>query len=237
GMSTVEAALAMLPGMLTATIGFNVAPKLGQKFKPGNVIAAGGIGVAIVMLCFLGIGAVDGTWGIIAGFAVLSFLGAPIIALGTPLVLGSAPPEKAGSAGSLVQLSTEFGGTLGIAVIGTVGTAIYRGQIEDKIPPGLPEGTSVVAGDSLAGAYQVAATLPPAEAASLINPANLAFASGLHSIAVIGAILIGGVALITAVRLRHVPPIGSGAAAEAPPEETAAVVVDTPDDSAEKPAA
>jgi DHA2 family multidrug resistance protein-like MFS transporter len=235
GMSTVQAALAMLPGMLTATVGFNIAPKLGAKFKPGFVIAAGGIGVAIVMLSFLGIGAHDGAAGIIVGFAVLSFLGAPIIALGTPLVLGSAPPEKAGSAGSLVQLSTEFGGTLGIAVIGTIGTAVYRGQIADNIPGGLSNGAAAAAKDSLAGAHEVAATLPAPQAAGLLDPAHLAFASGLHTVALIGAILIGGVGIITAVRLRHVDPIGAGAPADAAVEET--VVADTPDQSEEKPAA
>ena len=236
GMSTLEAALAMLPGMLTATVGFNVAPKLGAKFKPGFVIAAGGLGVAIVMLSFLGIGAHGGTWGIIIGFAILSFLGAPIIALGTPLVLGSAPPEKAGSAGSLVQLSTEFGGTLGIAVIGTVGTAVYRGQIADTLPAGIPDGAAAAAKDSLAGAHEVAATLPGPQATSILDPAHLAFADGLHTVALIGAVLIGVTGIITAIRLRNVDPFGAGAPAEEAAEDTATPTAETTDES-EKPAA
>jgi DHA2 family multidrug resistance protein-like MFS transporter len=235
GMSAVGAALAMLPGMLTATIGFNVAPRLGAKFKPGYVIAAGGIGVAIVMLSFIGIGAHGGTWGFIIGFAILSFLGAPIIALGTPLVLGSAPPEKAGAAGSLVQLSTEFGSTLGIAVLGTIGTAVYRGQIADNIPAGVPDGVAAATTDSLPGAYDAAATLPGTQAGSLLDSANVAFASGLHTVALIGGIIIGSAALITAVRLRHVPPMGAGAPAEAA-EEPTNLAVETTDES-EKPAA
>jgi len=235
GMSPVGAALAMLPGMATATVGFNVAPRLGAKFKPGFVIAAGGLGVAAVMLSFLAIGAHGGTLHIIIGFAILSFCGAPIIALGTPLVLGSAPPEKAGAAGSLVQLSTEFGGTLGIAVIGTIGTAVYRGQIADHVPAGIPAGAAAAATDSLAGAHEAAATLPAAQASSLLDPAHVAFASGLHTVALIGGILIGSVALITAVRLRKVTPMGAGAAAE-PAEEPANPVAETTDES-EKPAA
>lgn len=233
GMSTVQAALAMLPGMATATIGFNVAPKLGAKFKPGFVIAAGGLGVAIVMLTFLGIGAHGGTWGLIIGFAILSFCGAPIIALSTPLVFGSTPPEKAGSAGSLVQLSTEFGGTLGIALIGTVGAAVYRGEIDGKLPSGLSDGAVAAASDSLAGAYEVAATVPGPVATAILNPAQVAFASGLHTIAAIGAILIATMSIITAARLRTVEPIGAGA----PAEEPAAVEDEPVDDEREKPAA
>jgi DHA2 family multidrug resistance protein-like MFS transporter len=146
---------------------------------------------------------------------VLSFLGAPIIALGTPLVLGSAPPEKAGAAGSLVQLSTEFGGTLGIAVLGTIGTAVYRGQIADTIPAGVPASATVAADDSIAGAHEAAASLPAAQADALLDPAHDAFASGLHTVALIGGLIIGGVAVITAVRLRNVPIMGTGAAPEA----------------------
>jgi DHA2 family multidrug resistance protein-like MFS transporter len=234
GMSPVGAALAMLPGMAAATIGFNVAPRLGAKFKPGFVIASGGIGVAIVMLSFVAIGAQGGTWHLIIGFAILSFLGAPIIALGTPLVLGSAPPEKAGAAGSLVQLSTEFGGTLGIAVIGTVGTAVYRSQIADTIPAGTPAGAAAAANDSFAGAHEAAAGLSGTQAGSLLDSAGTAFAGGLHTVALIGGILIGGVALITAVRLRKVQPMGAGAPAEV--EESAEPVAEFTEES-EKPAA
>ncbi|SDH50029.1 MFS transporter, DHA2 family, multidrug resistance protein [Actinokineospora alba] len=219
GMSAVGAAVAMIPGMATATIGFNVAPKLAAKFKPGYVIAAGGIGVAIVMLSFVAIGTTGGTWHFIIGFAILSFVGAPIIGLATPLVLGAAPPEKAGAAGSLVQLSSEFGGTLGIAVLGTVGTAVYRAQIADDVPADIPAGAATAAGDSLAGAYDAAATLPAAQSGSLIEPANVAFASGLHTVALIGGLLIGTVAVITAVRLRHVPPMGGGATSDTPEEQ------------------
>jgi DHA2 family multidrug resistance protein-like MFS transporter len=134
-------------------------------------------------------------------------------------VLGAAPPEKAGAAGSLVQLSSEFGGTLGIAVLGTVGTAVYRAQIADNVPADIPAGAATAAGDSLAGAYDAAATLPAAQSGSLLEPANVAFASGLHTVALIGGLLIGTVAVITAVRLRHVAPMGGGATADAAEEQ------------------
>jgi MFS transporter, DHA2 family, multidrug resistance protein len=234
GMSPVGAAFAMLPGMAAATLGFNVAPRLGARFRPGLVIAAGGIGVAIVMLSFVAIGAQGGTWHLIIGFAILSFLGAPIIALGTPLVLGSAPPEKAGAAGSLVQLSTEFGGTLGIAVIGTVGTSVYRGQIADTIPAGTPAGAAAAANDSITGAHEAAATLSTTQSGSLLDAAHNAFAGGLHTVALIGGILIGGVAVITAVRLRSIPAMGSGAPAEVA-AESADTAPELPEE--EKPAA
>jgi DHA2 family multidrug resistance protein-like MFS transporter len=236
GMSAVGAAVAMVPGMAAATLGFNVAPRLGAKYKPGFVIAGGGIVVALTMLSFIFVGTQGGTWHLIIGFAILSFAGAPIIALGTPLVLGSAPPEKAGAAGSLVQLSTEFGGTLGIAVLGTIGTAVYRGQIAENIPAGIPGDAAAAANDSISGAAEAASTLPAAQAGSLLDPVYTAFANGLHTVALIGGLIIGAVAITTAVRLRKVPVMGAGAPAEAAPEPAAEPAEDVTDE-AEKPAA
>ena len=233
GMSAIGAALAMLPGMAAATVGFNVAPRLGARFKPGYVIAAGGVGVALVMLSFAFVGTTGGSAHLIIGFGILSFLGAPIIALGTPLVFGSVPQEKGGAAGSLVQLSTEFGGTLGIAVLGTIGTAVYRAQIDGKVPAGIPDSAAAAARDSYAGAHDAAATLPTAQADSLTDPAGVAFASGLHTVALIGGLIIGAVAVLTAVRLRKVRPLG---AAE-PAEEQETTPVEEITDEAEKPAA
>ena len=62
---------------------------------------------------------------LVAGFALMSFGGVPLVALGTHLVVGSAPPEEAGSAAALAQAGNEFGYALGIALLGS-GTIVYR---------------------------------------------------------------------------------------------------------------
>ena len=43
---------------------------------------------------------------------------------GTDLIVGSAPPERAGAAAAISETSSEFGGALGIAVLGSVVTAV-----------------------------------------------------------------------------------------------------------------
>jgi DHA2 family multidrug resistance protein-like MFS transporter len=220
GMSTLQAGLALIPGMAAATLGFQVGPKLANRFRPAYVIAAGMAGIVAVLLVFTQVGVTSGTATLIIGFAILSFCGAPLIALGTNLVVGSAPPEKAGSAGSLTQLSTEFGGTLGIAILGTIGTAVYRNQIADTLPAGIPAPAAAAAGDSLAAGTAAASQLPEPVATSLLTPAYQALVDALHSVSIIGAVLIGIVAVLVAVRLRHVPPVGQ-AAPEAPSADPA----------------
>ena len=50
----------------------------------------------------------------------------------------SAPPEKAGAASGISETTAEFGGALGIAVLGSIGTAVYRGEVADVVSEGIP---------------------------------------------------------------------------------------------------
>ncbi|MFF5207151.1 MFS transporter [Streptosporangium sp. NPDC000396] len=213
GMSTLQAGFAMLPGMAAATAGFMVAPILASRFRPAYVIAAGMTGTAAVLVAFTQVGATSGTALLIIGFAVFSFCGAPLVALGTNLVVGSAPPEKAGSAGSLAQMSNEFGGTLGGALLGTIGFALYRSHVAGTIPATVPADAAEAARDSIAGAAAAAGKLPEQLGAALLGPANEAFASALNAVTAIGAVVLAGVAVLIGTMLRHVPPIGQAAPA------------------------
>ncbi|HEX6472287.1 MAG TPA: MFS transporter [Streptosporangiaceae bacterium] len=221
-MSTLKASFAMVPGMAGATIGFMVTPRLAARVRPAYVISGGVAGVAAILAVFTQIGATSGIPTLIVGFAILSFCGSALVALGTNLVIGSAPPEKAGSAGSMAQMANEFGGTLGIAILGTVGTAVYRHQIADAIPAGVPGGAAGAARDSITGAATAAAHLPASVARALLAPAHEAFATGIHTVAAIGAVLLAGIAVLIVAMLKHVPPLGKSQAPAEPVEETAA---------------
>jgi DHA2 family multidrug resistance protein-like MFS transporter len=76
------------------------------------------------------------------GTAVLALGTGPLFALGTGLVVGSVPPERAGSAASMSETGNYLGGSLGFALLGVVAAVVYRSQMN---------GTS----DSLAGAFAV----------------------------------------------------------------------------------
>jgi len=210
GLSTVEAAFAMAPGMVAAIVGFTTLPRLATKIRPAILISAGMAGISVVLLGFTQVGAESSTAMLIVGFVVLSFCGSPLVSLGMNLVLGSAPPEKAGSAGSMAQMSNEFGGTLGSALLGTIGYAVYRSQVADSIPSDLPAEAAATAEDSIAGASAVASSLPDQLAAALLGPAREAFTTGLNTVAGVGAVLMAAVAVLIAVTLRDVPTIGSG---------------------------
>ncbi|MFI5929100.1 MFS transporter [Micromonospora sp. NPDC051543] len=224
GLSTVEAGLAMIPGAIAGTIAFAITPVLAGKIRPAFVIAGGLVGAAVMMLVLTQVKAEGGTTLLIVGFSIFSFFGVPTVALGTNLVVSAAPPEKGGVVGSLSQLSNEFGATLGAALLGTVGFAVYRNQVDDKLPADLPDGAAAAAGDSLAGAAAVLASLPERVAAAVQDVAQAAFATGLHVVVAINAVLLAGLAVLVATTLKHIPPFGTSqgpgaSGADAPDEE------------------
>ncbi len=86
------------------------------------------------------------------GFVVYSLGLAPVFTLATDLVVGSAPPERAGAASAISETASEFGGALGIAILGSIGTAIYRADMADSLPAGVPLATAEAARETLGGA-------------------------------------------------------------------------------------
>ncbi|WIV59621.1 MFS transporter [Amycolatopsis nalaikhensis] len=138
-LSPVGAALGLLPGMAASTVSFLAAPVLARRFRPSALIA-GGVAVAATGMAVLAF--VDPAAGPVwpaLGFAVTSLGVGPMVALGTDLVVGSVPPRKAGAASALAQTVNEFGYSLGLATVGTLGNAVVRAH-------GLPDGLHVVAG-------------------------------------------------------------------------------------------
>ncbi|ROQ23179.1 DHA2 family multidrug resistance protein-like MFS transporter [Streptomyces sp. PanSC19] len=207
-MTPIESGLGLLPGMAAATVSFMVCPIIARKIRPAYVIGAGIVGVVAVLLVFSQLSADSGTATLIAGFAVFSFCGAPVVALGTNMVVGAVPPEKAGSAGALSQISNEFGSALGVATLGTLGLAVYRDQVEGAVPATVPADAAEAARDSVSGAASAAQGLPQQLADALMEPVRVAFTGGIHTVATVSAILIAVAGAFFVALMRHVPPIG-----------------------------
>ncbi|UOZ08959.1 MFS transporter [Amycolatopsis sp. WQ 127309] len=127
-LSPIAAALGLLPGMITSTISFLVAPVLARRVPTGTLIA-GGVVTAALGMVVLAFADADPVWPAI-GFAVTSLGVGPMVTLGTDLVVGSVPPRRAGAAASLAQTANEFGYALGMATVGTLGNAIVRAHDE-----------------------------------------------------------------------------------------------------------
>lgn len=129
---------------------------------------------------------------------------APVFTLAKDLVVGTAPPERAGAAAAISETSSELGGAAGIAILGTIGTAIYRGQVAEGNPPGVPPDAADAARDTLGGAVAAAEQLPDPLAGELLDAAREAFTLGLQVAALTSAVIAAATAVLAAVLLRRV---------------------------------
>jgi DHA2 family multidrug resistance protein-like MFS transporter len=139
---------------------------------------------------------------VVAGSVVFSVGLAPLTTLSTDLMIGAAPPERAGAASAVAETTSEFGGALGIAVLGSIGTAAYRGHLADTLPAEVPPAAAEAARDTLGGALDGAKALPAQLGAALQDAAAEAFTKGLHLVFAINAGLTVGIAVLVAVLLR-----------------------------------
>jgi MFS transporter, DHA2 family, multidrug resistance protein len=200
GLTPLQAGIAGLPGIAALMVSSTMVPKLVAHVRPGYAIA-GGTAVTAIGFALLTQLPADGGLGLVIAATVVLMIGvAPGTVLGTQLIVGAAPPERAGVASGIAETGNELGGALGIALLGSLGGAVYRHDV----------GSSAgAAHDSFAGAVHAAHALP----AGVLADANVAFANALHVVAATNGLLAAVLAAAVAVLLRRVP---GPAAAEAP---------------------
>lgn len=202
GLSPLRAGLWMMPAVLAATAGSVLAPMLARRMSPARTIGSGLLLASLGLVMLTQVEAASALPILVTG-VVIAFLGiSPLGVLGADLILGSAPPEKAGSASSLSETSGELGVALGVATLGSVGTAVYRSQVLDTIPSGTPPQAVEVTEDSLAGATAAAQHLTGGQGDVLLAGAREAFTQGLNTSAGISAGLLLAVAAVAVTLLR-----------------------------------
>ena len=196
GYSPLEAGLWSVPGAAAFVVGSQLTPPLAARVRPPVAMLAGiavaGAGAALLTQAH----AADGPALVVTGIAILSLGLAPLFTLAADLAIASAPPERAGAASGLSETSSELGGALGLAILGTVGTVVYRGQVGDAIPAEVPPEATASAGDTLAGAVGVAERLPQSTAADLLENAREAFTQALQAAATISGLLVVAAAIL-----------------------------------------
>jgi DHA2 family multidrug resistance protein-like MFS transporter len=164
-------------------------------------------GLALAGAGFVVLAQVDGESALatlVAGAVVFALGLAPVYTLAADLMVGAAPPEQAGAAAGISETSSEFGGALGIAVLGAIGTAVYRGEIEGAVPTGVPPGANEAAGETLGAAVAAGAELPGQVGAELMDAAREAFTEALQLAAGLSAAVAIGAAVLAGLLLRRV---------------------------------
>jgi DHA2 family multidrug resistance protein-like MFS transporter len=173
---------------------------------------------AIALALLLLVSASSGLALLVAVSIVVSLAMAPMFSLTTELIVGSAPPERAGAASAISETGAEVGGAVGIAILGSAGTAVYRSAVAAGLPAGIPPQIADIAGNTLGGAVGAARQLPPELAQALLSTTREAFVLGLHAAAGISALVAVAAAVLALALLRRFP---AGAPTAVPEERSA----------------
>jgi DHA2 family multidrug resistance protein-like MFS transporter len=202
GLSALEAGLWGLPPVaVMMVVAGGVVPRLATRVRPAHLVAGGMLVACAGLLLLAGLQPDSPVAQLVVAVTLIVAGLAPTTTMGVNLIVGAAPPEQAGTVSGLGQAGNELGGALGIALLGTVGTAVYRGDMH-----GVASGAS---GDTLSGAVSLTGRLP----AGVLDAATNAFAHGMHVAAAIAVVLLAVTAALVAVTLRTLP------AADAPSAE------------------
>src|SRR6185437_10465065 len=164
GLSPLAAGIALMPISLSFIVGSFLSPVLGRRVGAAALM---GIGMMVAVVGFLLLAWIDTDSGIaiVVAACVLYSLGlAPLFTLTTAMIVGAAPPERAGA-------------------------AAYRSAMATTIPAGLPANVSTLARGTLGGAIALAKSLPSATAATLVRAAQSAFCHSLDATALSGAVI------------------------------------------------
>jgi len=138
---------------------------------------------------------------LVAGMVIYSLGLSPVVILATDLIVGSVPVGHAGAAAAISETASELGGALGIAVLGSVGTVVYRLQVADAVPAGLSLEAAEAARATLGGAVALAQRLPPDVGADLLEVVRAAFTRAFETTAGINGALSVVTALLVAALL------------------------------------
>ncbi|MCG5216655.1 MFS transporter [Streptosporangium sp. KLBMP 9127] len=203
GLSPLSAGLWLLPQNVAMVACSLLAPVLARRIRPAYVMAAGLTIGSAGLLLHTQVGSTGGLVPLVVGLVLASGGIAFPMSLTMNLILGSAPPEKAGSAASISETSGELGVALGVAVLGSLGTLVYRTQLPGSLPADLPAEAASKATESITSAVATAQQLPAALGADLLDAARTAYTSGLNTVAAIGAVVFLTLAALTIALLRN----------------------------------
>lgn len=190
GLSPLATGLWILPSMATVTVSSMLSPQLLKRYRRDPLM------VACLLLCAAGFGlaalvGVGGLSALVAGSVVMAMGAGPVGTLASEAILSAASHERAGSAAAIANASAELGGALGIAVLGSIGVAVYRTSMLGAAAP-------EAARESLAEAVTAARALPPDARDALLETSRDAFATAFVLVQLVSA----GLMVLTAVMMR-----------------------------------
>lgn len=200
GLSPMNAAMVLLPGLLvTVAFGF-VAVRLVERF-PVRVLVSGSFVASSMGYALAAFTGHPTVLSVLIAFAIMGIGIGMAETLTNDLILASVPAPKAGAASAISETAYEVGAVLGTAVLGSVLTATYRNQL--TVPAELAYGERSHAFETLGSTLQYAARYPNVLGEQLAESAKTAFDLGVQLTSGVAILVALGAALVSWRAFRH----------------------------------
>lgn len=206
GLSPLRAGLWMLPWTAAGITASMLTPAIARRIRPAYVMGAGLALSAVGMAMLTQLGDAAGLTVIVASFVITSAGLNPALTLTTDMIMTVAPPDRAGAASAISETSSELGLALGMAILGSVGTASYRSIMSESLLRGVPFDAAETARATLGGAVGVAERLGGSVGTRLVETARDAFVQAFNLVAAISAVVVLLMAIVALIALRRVQP-------------------------------
>ncbi|MGD9484211.1 MFS transporter [Streptomyces sp. TRM70308] len=200
GRSPLQAGVAELPAAIGAVAAGLLAGTVARRTSVRASVSGGLAAVGLALGACLWLDQYTDYW-LLGPVLLVVGLGAGLsFTVTADVILSSVPREQAGSASAVSETAYELGAALGIALLGSIVTGIYRGF---AVPEGVPDAVARDAHASLGGAVDAAARLPAELGDPLLAAAQSDFTAGLRSAAGVGAAVLLTAAVAAWHLLRH----------------------------------
>ncbi|QSB06992.1 MFS transporter [Natronoglycomyces albus] len=189
GYTPVQAGVQLLPMAITACIFSPLAPKMAEMIGVRTVIvgglSSGGLGFTLLWLA-------PSPFSSLTLFVSLMLVGLSMssLAVGSAIIMGSAPLDRVGNAAAMEEIAFKLGGVLGVTVLGSLAATLYRWNLPrgDLMAMGINGSEATAAQDSLGGAASVAESMDEGGAA-MLNQAQEAFTASVSTAGLVGGLL------------------------------------------------
>jgi EmrB/QacA subfamily drug resistance transporter len=190
-----EAGVRLLPVAVSIAAASVLGPQLVERIG-STIVVAGGLAVFATGLAWASTVDAATPYSQIAMQMLLLGGGLGLTtAPATEAIMGSLSPDKAGVGSAVNDTTREFGGTLGVATVGSVFASVYSGQLGSASAlAGLPVDVRSAMQHSMAVAYQVIQQSPAGHIPGVRDAVNHAFLDGLQ----VGSLVCAGIALTAA---------------------------------------
>lgn len=128
GDGTLESGIHLIPMSVATLISSLGAAAIAMRYQARHVVAAG-LGLASVAMLMMFFFQDDLSLTVVIISTCLVGLGTGALAIGASLIMTETPVEKASSAGSLQEISYDLGNVLGVAILGSLASIIYRSEL------------------------------------------------------------------------------------------------------------